>query len=235
MGQYCVLVVEDDDAIRQGIVDALYFEGYGALEAADGLRALDMALNSSCDLILLDLVLPGKDGLEILHDVRQAYPTLPVIILTAKGEEADRIKGLQLGADDYVVKPFSVKELMARVQAVLRRSPERPTPACDIRFPGGHADLVKGDIWFDDDTESRLSPIEADMLRYLSANAGRVVSREELLSRVWHMNLSGLETRTVDVHIARLREKLRDDSAQPRLVATVRGNGYMFQKAEKEE
>jgi len=121
-----ILVIEDDAAIRRGIVDALRFHSFEPLEAGNGNDGLKLALGSECDLILLDLILPGMLGLDILKELRQARPTLPVIILTAKGEEADRIQGLKLGADDYMVKPFSIRELLARIEAVLRRSPERP-------------------------------------------------------------------------------------------------------------
>ena len=136
-----VLTVEDDAAIRRGIVDALRFAGYGVFEAARGDTGREMALAQSYDLLLLDLVLPGCDGLDILRAVRQLRPTQPVIILTARGEESDRVDGLRLGADDYVVKPFSVKELLARVEAVLRRSPERPQELSQLHLPGAIADL----------------------------------------------------------------------------------------------
>ena len=132
-----VLVIEDDEAIRQGIVDALQFEGFAAFEAADGREGMDSAVKVDCDLVLLDLALPGIDGMEILKEVRRTRPTLPVIILTARGDEDDRVRGLRYGADDYVVKPFSVKELLARVEAVLRRSAERPTDVRSLDIPGG--------------------------------------------------------------------------------------------------
>jgi DNA-binding response OmpR family regulator len=228
MGRQRILIVEDDAAIRQGIVDALQFEGYATLEAADGNKGLQMAVTVECDLILLDLVLPGKDGLEILREVRATRPTLPVIVLTARGEEADRVEGLRLGADDYVVKPFSVRELLARVQAVLRRSPERPTDVRDVKFPGGVADLARREARYDGGDRSELSEREAELLRYLASNRGRVISRDEILSRVWRMNPQGIETRTIDMHIARLREKLHDDPADPKVIVTVRGKGYML-------
>jgi DNA-binding response OmpR family regulator len=223
-----ILVVEDDDAIRRGIVDALRFQGYVVTEASHGDKALAMALEPRYDLLLLDLVLPGKQGLEILKEVRLAYPTLSVIILTAKGDETDRVNGLKLGADDYVVKPFSVKELLARIEAVLRRSPERPMPAGEAIFDKGKVDLVTGDVQFKNGKSCRLLPMELDLLKYLASNPGREVSREEILSRVWHIKLTGAETRTVDMHVARLREKLRDDSTHPRVIRTVRGKGYVF-------
>ena len=232
MAKQRILVIEDDAAIRRGIVDALTFEGYRTLEATDGDLGLDMALSVTCDLILLDLVLPGPDGLAILREVRSARPTLPVIILTALGEEADRVTGLRLGADDYVVKPFRVKELLARVEAVLRRSPERPSDVDRVAVPGGTVDLARCEVAFDDGTRCDLSERERELLRYLAANAGRAVSREELLRRVWRIDPTGLYTRTVDMHIARLREKLRDEPAEPRIILTVRGKGYMWRAEE---
>jgi len=232
MAKRRILVVEDDKAIRQGIVDALAFDGYDVLEAKDGKEGMRMALRFDYDLLLLDLILPKGDGLEILKAVRAGRPTQPVIILTARGEEQDRIKGLELGADDYVVKPFSVKELLARIQAVLRRSPERPTDVTVVDFDGGSADLARGEVHFEDGGRSELSVREGELLRYLASSAGRVISRDELLSRVWRLTPGRVDTRTIDVHVARLREKLRDDPAKPRLIQTVRGKGYMFKKAE---
>jgi DNA-binding response OmpR family regulator len=232
MPKRTILVVEDDASIRRGVVDALELGGYATLEAPDGVKGLAAALSASCDLVLLDLVLPGPDGLEILRQVRGARPTLPVIILTARGEETDRVKGLKLGADDYVVKPFGVKELLARVEAVLRRSPERPNEVEKVPFPGGVADLARREVRFADGKREELSEREAELLRYLAAHAGRAIARDEILERVWRLPPQHVETRTIDMHIARLREKLRDDSGEPRIIATVRGKGYMFAEAE---
>ena len=228
-----ILVIEDDAAIRQGIVDAIAFAGYTPLEAPDGHQGLARALDAECDLILLDLVLPGPDGLEILKAVRKERPTLPVIILTARGEERDRIKGLRLGADDYVVKPFSVKELLARVEAVLRRSPERPDEVAKVRFPGGVADLARREVRLAGGKREELTDREVTLLRYLAANPGRAISRDEILTRVWRLDPRGIDTRTIDMHIARLREKLRDDPDEPAIVLTVRGVGYMFGEAKE--
>lgn len=227
MAKQQILVIEDDVAIRQGIVDALAYEGYTTCEAGTATRGREMALGVACDLILLDLILPGGDGLEILREVRQARPTLPVVILTARGAEDDRVKGLQLGADDYVVKPFSVKELLARVAAVLRRSPERPLDVSRLKIPGGIADLARREARFDDGQREELSEREIELLRYLAQNAGRAISRDEILSRVWGLDPSGIETRTIDMHVARLRDKLRDNGEQPHVLLTVRGKGYM--------
>lgn len=226
MSSQRILVVEDDAAIRRGLVDALRFQGFEVLEAQDGAEGLAQGLSAAYDLLLLDLVLPAVEGLEILRRVRLAHPTRPIIVLTARGEEPDRVNGLRLGADDYVVKPFGVRELLARVEAVLRRSPGRPRPAARLRFGWGQADLAEGDVRFDSGERARLLPLEADLLRYLAACADRVVSRDEILAQVWHSRLTAEETRTVDVHVARLREKLGDGEAGHQLILTVRGQGY---------
>ena len=226
-----IQVIEDDAAIRQGIVDAIAFAGYTPLEAPDGHKGLARAMDAECDLILLDLVLPGPDGLEILKAVRKERPTLPVIILTARGEERDRIKGLRLGADDYVVKPFSVKELLARVEAVLRRSPERPDEVAKVKFRGGVADLARREVRLDGGKREELTDREVTLLRYLAANPGRAISRDEILTRIWRLDPRGIDTRTIDMHVARLREKLRDDPDEPAIILTVRGVGYMFAEA----
>jgi len=228
MKRYRILVVEDDPAIRRGLVDALTIEGYEALEAGDGEAGLHRALAEPFDLILLDLMLPGRDGMDVLREVRGARPVLPVIILTARGREEDRVGGLRLGADDYVVKPFSVRELLARVEAVLRRSPERPVEVTELAIPGGTADLNRSEVRFDDGRRCKLSEREMALLRYLASNPGRCVSRDEILLRVWQMDPRGIETRTVDMHVARLREKLGESPSGGGVLATVRGKGYMF-------
>lgn len=223
-----VLTVEDDAAIRRGIVDALRFVGFQVLEAGHGDLGLEMAVRQEYDLLLLDLVLPGKQGLEILRAVREVRPTQPVIILTARGDERDRVEGLRLGADDYVVKPFSVKELLARIDAVLRRSPGRPLDIERVELPLGSADLARREIQFHDGGREELTEREADVLRYLAQHSGRAITREELLSNVWRIEPRGSATRTIDMLVARLREKLRDASAEPQVLLTVRGKGYML-------
>lgn len=223
-----ILVIEDDSAIRRGVVDALRFHGITPLEAANGDDGLEMALGCDCDLILLDLILPGRLGLDILKIVRESRPTLPVIILTAKGEEADRIQGLKLGADDYMVKPFSIRELLARIEAVLRRSPERPADLTRVDIKSGAIDLARRELKFDDGARVELSEREVELLAYLARNRGRAISRDEILARVWRIEPHGTDTRTIDMHVVRLREKLRDDPAEPKIILTVRGKGYMF-------
>jgi DNA-binding response OmpR family regulator len=228
MDQKCILVVEDDSAIRRGIVDALRFAGYETLQAPNGNDGMTQSLRANIDLLLLDLILPGHSGFEILQAARAARPTLPIIILTARGEEADRVQGLRLGADDYVVKPFSVRELLARVEAVLRRSPERPNLVSKIPLPDGVVDLARREVRFENGKRNELSEREVELLRYLAAHSGRAISRDEILLRVWRLNSKRMETRTIDMHIANLREKLRDDSSSPKILLTVRGKGYMF-------
>jgi len=228
MAQQKILVVEDDKAVRGGIVDALHYAGYMTIEADNGSEGLEAAVRTSCDLLLLDLVLPGMDGLDILKEVRRTRPTLPIVILTARGGEDERVAGLKLGADDYVVKPFSVRELLARIEAVMRRTPGRPETIVEVPFPGGVADPARRQVRYDDGTRCELTEREGQLLCYLAGNAGRPVGRDEILSNVWRVNPLGFETRTIDMHVARLREKLRDDPAKPAIIHTVRGKGYMF-------
>lgn len=225
MSKRRILVIEDDAAIREVVVDALTLEGYEALESASFTEGLRMATQVRCDLVILDLVLPGGDGLELLAQVRLVHPTLPVIISTARAGEADRIRGLKVGADDYVVKPFSVKEVLARVEAVLRRSAERPSDLSVLRVASGLADLARSEVRFDDGETASLTEREVALLRYLARNAGRTISREELLERVWNLPAHQLHTRTIDMTVARLREKLRAETS----IHTVRGRGYRFE------
>ncbi|HSS75952.1 MAG TPA: response regulator transcription factor [Thermoanaerobaculia bacterium] len=221
-----VLVIEDDLAIRRGLRDALRHEGYGVLEAGDAVEGQRLALTAEAGLVLLDLVLPAGSGLTVLERIRDARPSLPVIVLTARGGEDDRVRGLRLGADDYVVKPFSVRELLARVDSVLRRSPERTDGAASLPLPGGEIDLRSLEVRFADGTATSLSPLEADLLRYLAGNAHRATTREELLQWIWKVNPRHVQTRSVDMAVARLRRKLRDDEDPARVLLTVRGKGY---------
>lgn len=223
-----ILVVEDDAAIRRGLCDALRFSGYTIAEAPDGAAGVERALSLEPVLVLLDVLMPVMDGFAALREIRRARPSLPVIMLTAKGEEADRVRGLREGADDYVVKPFSAKELLARVEAVLRRSPERPSGVARTTIAGRAIDLERREVMRPDGTRGSLSEREAQVLAYLIGNRGRAVSRDELLSRVWGLDPRGVQTRTVDMAIARVREMLHDDPADPRVIVTVRAKGYML-------
>lgn len=225
-----IVVIEDEDAIRRGIVDALRMAGHEPVEAADGEAGLMEARRAGVDLVLLDLLLPKLDGLTVLTELRRAHPALPVIILTARGSEDDRIRGLRGGADDYVVKPFSARELLARVEAVLRRSPERSNPV--VRIQGGEVtvDCARREIQRSNGERITLSEMEANILKRLAAHAGRFVSREELLSAVWGIRDGAVETRAIDMHITRLRQKLQGDevSTGREWIVTVRGQGYML-------
>ena len=224
-----IVVVEDEPAIRRGVVDALRLTGYDVTEAADGAAGLKEASAGGIDLVLLDLLLPKRDGMEVLSELRRSFPTRPVIILTARGSEDDRVRGLKMGADDYVVKPFSARELLARVEAVLRRTSKKPVEITHIEVSRGKIDLARREIRWSEDERVELSETEVTLLKYLVANRDRAVSREELLGRVWGIGTAGLETRAVDMHVARLRAKLKDPSGveHPEAIVTVRALGYM--------
>lgn len=224
MSKSNILVVEDDAPIRQGLVDALESAGYNVRATGDGTDGLALALELDLDLVLLDVMLPGMSGFDILRHIRRASPTLPVIMVTARGAENDRVEGLSQGADDYVLKPFSARELLARVEAVLRRSPARPTDVRYLRFNGAVLDLELREVISSDDTKPKpLSEREVGILRYLATNSTRIVQRNELLQNVWGLDPRGMHTRTIDMHIARLREKLPSGD---NVIRTVRGKGY---------
>jgi len=229
MSKARIVVVEDESAIRRGLVDALRLTGYEVAEAADGPAGLKEAQSGGVDLVLLDLMLPKKDGFEVLAELRRVCPTRPVIILTAKGGEDDRVRGLKMGADDYVVKPFSARELVARVEAVLRRTMKEAGEVTVVTFGRARIDLQRREVRWSVTDRCDLSETEAALLKYLVANRDRAVSREELLGRVWGIGTAGLETRAVDMHVARLRAKLKDPNGEdtPDPIVTVRAHGYM--------
>jgi DNA-binding response OmpR family regulator len=218
-----ILVVDDEPIVREVVVRYLQREGFGTLEAGDGDAARELLERETPSLVVLDLMLPGTDGLELCRWLR-GRSEVPVIMLTALGEESDRIVGLELGADDYVTKPFSPRELAVRVKAVLRRSAARPAVADTVRF---------GDVELDassrralkDGTELALTAREFDLLWFLATNPGRVFSRGQLMASVWGYQ-SALDTGTVTVHVRRLREKIEDDPSRPRHLQTVWGVGY---------
>jgi len=229
MQRRTVVVVEDEDAIRRGIVDALSMAGYTVLEAADGEAGLAEARRAGVDLVLLDLLMPKMDGLEVLEELRLTHPALPVLILTARGSEDDRVRGLRGGADDYVVKPFSARELLARVEAILRRSPERSKPVVTVTVGETSVDCGRREVCQPSGERVALSEMEAEILQRLAAHAGRAVSREELLSCVWGLRDGQIETRAIDMHITRLRQKLTSGGGTgPDWIVTVRGKGYML-------
>lgn len=226
MQQPVVLVVEDSSAIRKGVVDALCANGYSVRECARGDEAAHRTLETPLDLVLLDVMLPGLDGFTLLEDLRRARPRIGIIMLTALGSEDDRVRGLRLGADDYVVKPFSARELLARVEAVLRRLAERPLDISRLGYGELTIDLARREVALPGGELRSLSEREAEILRFLAIHQGRAVDRGELLAKVW--GYRSRETRTVDMHIARLREKIELLAARPEIIVTVRSKGYML-------
>jgi len=225
-----ILIVDDEKDLVDLVAYNLEREGYAVLKAYDGEEALDIIRSRKPDLVLLDLMLPGIQGLEICRIVRSTPETaaLPIIMLTARGEETDKVIGLEMGADDYVAKPFSVRELLARVRAVLRRydmAQEKERPKM-IRHGELHIDHDAHEVTLGD-RKITLSPTEFRLLWFLARNPGRVFTREMLLDRVWGDD-TFVEPRTVDVHIRRLRSQIEPDLSAPRFVLTVRGVGYKF-------
>ena len=221
-----ICVIEDDPAIRRGLVDSLTFAGFQVLECADGDSARATLARAHVDLVLLDVVVPGMDGLDFLPILRAEKPQLPVILVTARGAEEDRVRGLRSGADDYVVKPFSPTELLARIEAVLRRSPARPVDIAGARYAGGSVDVARQEIVPDEGEARPLTERELGVLVHLLRNPGRAIEREELLRCVWGLDPRGLDTRTVDMAVARLGEKRGVAGASA--VRTIRGKGYIL-------
>lgn len=222
-----ILVVEDEEAIRTGLMDVLVYHGYDVDYAADGVVGLEKALGGTFALILLDVMLPGMNGFEICERIRSSDPDQPIIMLTAKTTDEDIIQGLSLGADDYVSKPFSVAQLVLRIQAVLRRSRIGMELDNTLSF-GEEIDIDTRNLSGRRGDESiSFTRREMDILQYLQANSERPVPRDELLSKVWgYAKDLDIETRTVDIHIAKLRRKIEPNPADPRYLVTIRGAGY---------
>jgi DNA-binding response OmpR family regulator len=218
-----VLVVDDEPIVREVVVRYLAREGHRTLEAADGPSARGVIEDAELDLVVLDVMLPGTDGLELCRWIR-GRSELPVIMLTARGEEADRIVGLELGADDYVTKPFSPRELAARVRSVLRRSGPSGATVAALEFGDVQLELETRDVR-KAGSQVRLTAKEFDLLWFLASHPRRVFSRDQLMASVWGYT-AALDTGTVTVHIRRLREKIEDDPSQPRYLETVWGIGY---------
>ena len=222
-----ILVVEDDPAISRGLCDVLVFNGFAADRVADGTQGCDAALNGGYDLVLLDVMLPGMDGFSICREIRCRRPTQPVIMLTAKGSEDDVVTGFTAGADDYISKPFSLRELMVRVEAVLRRSGKTvgDESVCfgGVCFDGRTLEAVAGK------RREALTRREMDIIVYLYRYKDRIVTRGELLTEVWHYKDASLETRTVDIHMLKLRKKITALTGGNGLIRTIRGEGYRLE------
>ena len=222
-----ILLVEDEPGLVMTLTDLLTAEGYEMASAPDGVTGLARAVNEDFDLIILDLMLPRKNGLEVCRELRQRGNDIAILMLTAKSQLTDRVVGLKLGADDYLTKPFEPPELLARIEALLRRvQKQKLTPVLHFVFGDVEADFREGAVRKAGQPVS-LAGKEMDLLRYLIDHRGQVVSREELLEGVWAYQ-PGVSSRTIDVHVAWLRQKLEDNPANPRHIHTVRGVGYRF-------
>ena len=220
-----ILVVEDEPGIALGLEDDLKMEGYEVETVTDGLAASRRAKEAAFDLILLDIMLPGKDGLEVCRDLRRHGLRTPILMLTAKTQEAEKVLGLELGADDYVTKPFGTRELRARIKALLRRAAGDEDLDC-YRFGDVEVDLSRR-VVLKKNEETKLTRAEYNLLTYFLHNPDRVLSRDMILNSVWGYE-SFPNTRTVDAHVVRLRQKLEADSTMPRHFVTVHGVGYRF-------
>jgi len=223
-----VLLAEDDTSISEPLARALRREGYEVEVRKDGPGALDAGLREGIDLVVLDLGLPGMDGLEVCRRLRTEGHTFPVLVLTARADEVDTVVGLDAGADDYVTKPFRLAELLARVRALLRRGAPSE-PAAPPSTHGVRIDVESHRVWMGEE-ELQLTAKEFDLLRVLVRDAGRVVTRDQLMREVWDTTWWS-STKTLDMHISWLRKKLGDDAANPRYIATVRGVGFRFEKS----
>ena len=222
-----VLVVEDDNTIAMGLVAALEHERFTVRHVDTGEKALDAVRERTPDLLVCDIMLPGIDGLQVMRTVKSEFPAIPIIMLTAKTDEIDRVMGLEMGADDYVTKPFSLREVLARVKARLRERTQEPRTPDVFHFGNVKVDLRRRILWKDGD-ESHLTTHEAGTLAYLITHRGRDVSRDELLQEVWGYT-AALTTRTVDNQILKLRKKIEDTPGVPRHILTVHGTGYKFE------
>ena len=221
-----LLIIEDEQAILQGLIDVFIYHGFDVDSADDGKTGLDKALTENYALLLLDVMLPGMDGFSICNKIREQDKNLPIIMLTAKSSEADIINGLTLGADDYIAKPFSIRELVLRVNAVLKRVQKQHTINRVLQIGSLHIDTVNLQQ-LNTPKPLSFSRRELDILCYLRDNSQRPVSREELLEQVWgYQQADVIETRTVDIHIAKLRRKIESDPKHPRFLLTIRGEGY---------
>ena len=219
-----ILVVEDEASLREGLVDLLTGDGHDVAAVADGAAAVERGLADAWDLVVLDLMLPRLPGIEVCRRLRAARPGMPILMLTARGSEDDKVRGLGEGADDYVTKPFSARELLARVRALGRRAPAEVVEHVDV--DGALVDLARLTVRRDDVTTA-LTPREAGLIRWLHRQRGRVVSRAEILEQVFGQR-GDLQTRAVDMAIVVLRKKLERDPARPRIIVSVKGAGYAW-------
>ncbi len=221
-----ILIIEDDTSILRGLKDNLEYEGYKVITETNGNAGLELALGTKIDLMLLDIMLPGMNGYEICRRIKKEKPDLPVIMLTARGSEMDKVSGLDTGADDYVTKPFSLPELLARIRAAFRRIKDEPDTPDEYSFGNIRLDFKKLKA-FSGDKEIFLSAKEFDIMRYLVSHEGEAIHRHELLNEVWGYEAVPT-TRTVDNFILDLRKKLEANPSEPKHILSVRGVGYRF-------
>jgi two-component system response regulator RegX3 len=221
-----VLLIEDERTLREGLRDLLTAAGHEVVAAADGPAGLEAGEARPFDLVVLDLMLPGMDGIEVCRRLRQSRPDLSILMLTARGSEDDKVIGFDAGADDYVTKPFAVRELLARVEAFARRAERQPSPDEVVEAAGCVLDLGRHEASREGETFS-LTPREVGILRWLYRHRSRAVSRAELLEKIWGAS-GDLQTRTVDMTIAKLRQKIERNPAEPEIVVTVTGAGYAW-------
>lgn len=237
MTQIKILVAEDDANIRMGIVDTLESEGYQVVEARDGEQAMEIFQDQSFDMVLLDIMMPGKNGYDVCRDIRSTDQNIPIIMLTAKSEEIDKVVGLKLGADDYITKPFGVHEFLARISALFRRTARQEDSLADDRA----AEFVFGKFQVNPKTFKLtgkgtvidLSQRELALIRHFCDHPGEVLSRDNLLNAIWGIDYLGT-TRTLDQHIAQLRKKIEPDPSCPCLITTVHGIGYRYEVEPKD-
>ena len=220
-----ILVVEDEPGIALALEDDLTMEGYQVAVAADGPTGAKMAREGKFDLILLDIMLPGKDGFEVCRELRRAGIRTPIMMLTARAQEAEKVMGLELGADDYVTKPFGVRELRARIVALLRRS-QTPAPQRLLRIGGAEVDFERAEVRRGGKVTA-LTPLEFKLLELFARNQGRILTRDQLIEGAWGVNVFVSE-RVVDNHIGNLRKKIEPDPDEPRYFKNIRGLGYRF-------
>ena len=225
-----ILVVEDEEKIRSALADFLEFHNFEVAEAADGLEAERAVAGRRFDLTLLDLMLPKISGEQLCSKWRNDGLQTPIIMLTAKGQEKEKVAGLNLGADDYITKPFSLEELLARINAVLRRTDPARAVGQTFQFADLEIDIAGLKIKRSEE-EIEISKREAAIVQHFAANPNRVISREELYKEVWNETMSELGTRTVDMHIAKLRSKIELNAAEPQIIKTVRGAGYKYESS----
>jgi two-component system, OmpR family, response regulator RegX3 len=221
-----ILIIEDEESYREALVYMLRKEGFDVVEAADGSEGLAAFDKGGADIVLLDLMMPGVPGTEVCRQLRQRGP-VPVIMVTARDSEIDKVVGLELGADDYVTKPFSQRELVARIRAVLRRGQDVELLPDVVEAQGVRMDIERHEVSVDGRTV-RLALKEFELLEMLLRNAGRVMTRGQLIDRIWGADYVG-DTKTLDVHVKRLRTKIETDPGQPKMLLTVRGLGYKFE------